>query len=287
VYNSNYELVSHIREECNGRYRLLYPDAKGYGIFEGEKIVMDKPTSALEIMMERDDLQMVKLFDFVGMNVIKHAKYHKARKILQHFITEYTFTERHFKSVKVPQTGALPSVQDCTDQFRAVYYHCCRFVPPRYTISYLQCKSFTEMFSADEVEHQVKILQNGVMSFHFFVCLQSLRVQLDLHTCFSYTSAEELDYSGQVYRRLFCNVMTGFGIDLPPTKHVLSLEMYKLSRCYFRQHFHRMPTTISELCSAAACRSEDEFHQSPGDVRRHQVTPQPPRHQCFGQLLAK
>ena len=131
VQNRNYEVISCIFQGIEVCQHLIYPAAKGYGVFQGDQLMMDKQTSAMDIIMERDDLQMLKLFKFrTTAALLKHAQWHNAKNITHYLIKKVSFTEEELKDLCVSHPSALPSVFDGMCLFRSVFYHIWNFHTP-------------------------------------------------------------------------------------------------------------------------------------------------------------
>ena len=239
VYNRNHEAV----EMLLNNYAVVYPDAAGYGIFQGDRIVTDVTTSAVDIIMQRDDLEMLNvlmksrinwrpIYTVVWDSLKKMAEKYNAHRCLDNIISMKD-TMAH----TIPQGQYAPTFLPSFDK---LFSHIKLFTSP--FVSQLQCVHAVQMFSctaggtyssadsspvpidADALRCNDKsVLQQDPTLLHFYVILNVCQLLLEI------AKSESCDISWNSYSEL--RIAASMVCQSPRWDHIptyLFIEIHKL-----------------------------------------------------------
>ena len=153
VYNRNHAAVESLMQY---NMNVVFPDARGYGIFQGDKIVTTYVTSAVDIVMERDDVDtlriMVHKYTALWDALMQLADQYNARKC-QEFIS--SSSPHHH--ITHPSLHHQPTI---LPPFQNLWRHVRKFSSPFATK--IQYETAAQMFAGSQCENEEQTCDDPV-----------------------------------------------------------------------------------------------------------------------------
>ena len=187
VYNKNHEAVKRLMQND---MTAVFPDARGYGIFHGDNIVTDYMTSAVDIAMERDDVDTLQVmtdkYAAIWDSLLLLSMQYNAQKCKEFINSSRTPGHLHDFLMELPLIHLAINVIPPFDNLRC---HARTFSSPFATKT--QCENTVEMFakalcSEDksravmELAEQDTDEQKAVL-LHYYVTLHTFRILVIYH----------------------------------------------------------------------------------------------------------
>ena len=260
VYNRNHKAVEML---LLNNHAVVYPDAVGYGIFQGDRIVIEATTSAVDIIMQRDDLEILNvlikncinwrpIYTVVWDSLQKLAEKHNAHKCLNRIISM-----KDTMAYTIPQGQYAPTFLPSIEKLLT---HIGLFTSPFAT--HLQCVHAVKMFSctagstyssadsshgptdADALQCDDKnVLQQDPTLLHFYVILNVCQLLLKI------AKSESRDMSRYSYNS-YLMIAASIVCQSPRWDHIptyLFIEIHKLFLQYGFPHKLHIDYTMLKL----------------------------------------